>query len=457
MSYCPDCLQKQQEMDRLREENTRLKARLRYQERTAKEGFFGSATPSAQVPVKANTASPRQPGAPGGARLGHRGHGRSAIAPEKADQVILVPGAAACPDCGGALRDGRCQARSVRDIQPLRAQTLCYQLQQKYCPRCRRTVRPRAPGVFARTLLSNRLLAHAAVQHYLFGVTLGQLAVQLGVGNGTLQGAFHQLAERLEPACQTLAAAYRQAPVKHADETHWRTDGSNGYAWLFCSEKISVFRFRQTRSGQVAQEVLGRQPLAGVLVVDRYPGYNQAPCSLQYCYAHLLREVQDLAKEFPDQIEVQVFVSLFAPLLAAAMHLRGEKLPPEQFRARASDLKEQIVDWSENVASHPGVQRIQNIFREHPGRLYHWAENAQVPADNNFAERELRPLVIARKISFGSQSEKGARTRETLMSLLHTLRKRGGPTTQLFEQALSALSQDHSLAPHDALFTIDSS
>ena len=450
-------MQKQQEIDRLREENARLKARLRYQKRTTKEGFFGSSTPSAKLPVKPNTASFERYTAPGGAWPGHRGHGRQSISAEEADRVVLICGLDACPDCGGALQDKGCRQRTVLDVEPLRRQSIHYRLQQKYCPRCRRTVRARPPGVLKRHLLGNRLLAHLAVQHYLFGVTLGQLEIQLGVGDGTLHGALHQLAKRLEPACDHLVREYRQAPVKHADETGWRTDGCNGYAWLFCSEKISVFRFRQTRSGQIAREVLGDQALSGVLVVDRYHGYNRAPCQLQYCYAHLLRDVQDLEKEFPDQIEVQIFASIFAPLLAGAMKLRGRKLLPEEFRAQASDLKDRIIDWSENVAQHPGVQKIQNIFRENPTRLYHWAENAQVPADNNQAERELRPLVIARKISFGSQSEKGALTREVLMTVLHTLRKRGGDPTASFERGLNALAANDALNPYDALFKIDSS
>jgi len=450
-------LAKQQQIDRLKEENARLKGRLRYQERTAREGFFGSATPSAKLPVKPNTSPRPAPGAPGGARPGHRGHGRQSLSAEAADQVVVISGAETCPDCGGALHDKGCRARTVIDVEPLRRQTIHYQLQQKYCPRCRRTVRPSAPGVLKRHLLGNRLLAHGAVQHYLFGVTLGPLEIQLGVGNGTLQGALHHLAERLQPACEGLRQEYRQAPVKHADETGWRNDGCNGYAWLFCTKTISLFRFRQTRSGSVAQEVLGEHPLEGVLVVDRYQGYNRAPCPLQYCYAHLLREVQDLQKEFPDQVEVSVFVSIFAPLLSAAMQLRAQDLGGSEFRRQAGQLKERIIDWSENTAHHPGIQRIQNIFRDHPARLYHWAEDPQVPAENNFAERELRPLVIARKISFGSQSEKGARTREVLMSVLRTLQKRGGDTTARFERALNALAAQEALSPYDALFKIDSS
>jgi transposase len=450
-------LQKQQEIDRLREENSRLKARLRYQERTVQEGFFGSSTPSAKQPLKANTTLRETPGARGGARPGHPGHGRRSIPPEEADDLIVITPAQTCPDCGGALHDQGCRERAVLDVQPLRRKAIHYQLKQKYCPRCRRKVRPPAPGVFKKSLFGNRLLAHAAVQHYVFGVTLGQLEIQLGVRNGSLHGAMRQLAQRLEPACGPLLEEYRQGAVKHADETSWRTDGRNGYAWLFCSEKLSLFRFRQTRSGQVVEEVLGAERLGGVLVVDRYAAYNAAPCPLQYCYAHLLREVQDLEKEFPEQIEVQIFTSILAPLLAAAMQLRAQGLDPAAFAAQAGQLKERIIDWTENAASHPGVQRIQNIFRENPGRLYHWAEDPRVPAENNFAERALRPLVIARKISFGSQSQKGARTREILMTLLHTLRKRGGDTTALFAKALDQLAAQNALSPYEALFNIDSS
>jgi transposase len=109
-------------------------------------------------------------------------------------------------------------------------------------------VAARAPGVLPRNLLGNRLLAHVAVQHYVYGVTLGQLENQLRVGYGTLMGALHQLARHFAPVIERLVQDWRRAPVKHADETGWRTDGRNGYAWLFCTETVSLFRFRQSRS-----------------------------------------------------------------------------------------------------------------------------------------------------------------------------------------------------------------
>jgi hypothetical protein len=68
-------------------------------------------------------------------------------------------------------------------------------------------------------------------------------------------------------------------------------------------------------------------------------------------------------------------------------------------------------------------------------------QKAREKLDDNRAERGLRPLVIARKTSFGSQSEAGARTRETSMTALHTLRKRTTDVTAAFAQALDRLAQ----------------
>ena len=146
-----------------------------------------------------------------------------------------------------------------------------------------------------------------------------------------------------------------------------------------------------------------------------------------------------------------------APLLAQAMKLRGLGLKPKEFGLQARQTKDQIVALADAPAQHPGIQKIQNIFREKSKRLFHWARDAKVPADNNRAERELRPLVIARKISFGSQSEAGARTREVLMSVLHTLRKRTDDVTAAFARALNRLAEDDALDPYAALFKIDSS
>ncbi len=72
--------------------------------------------------------------------------------------------------------------------------------------------------------------------------------------------------------------------------------------------------------------------------------------------------------------------------------------------------------------------------------LYHWVENRSVPCENNRAERELRPTVIARKVSHGSQAEEGAKTREVLMSVMQTLKKRVADPRQKFKAVLDQIA-----------------
>jgi DNA-directed RNA polymerase subunit RPC12/RpoP len=451
LHYCPGCLRRQLQIDRLTAENARLKARLRYQERNAKEAPFGSSTPSAKLAVKPNSLEDNQK-KKGGAKVGHAGFGRTPPEPQEITRTERVMGPDRCPHCGTKLLSKGFKKRTVIEAVPARKEIVVYELEQCDCPGCRRVISAPAPGVFAKGLFGNRLLAYVAQEHYVEGATMGRLARQLGLPRGSLWGAMHQLAARLESVLKRLLQEYRRAPVKHADETGWRQDGQNGYAWLFCTLLLSLFRFRQSRSAQVAREVFGPKRLPGTLVVDRYAAYRKLLCRIQYCFAHLLREVQDLGKEFAEQSEVQRFVEKLAPLLAQAMKLRTQGRKLKEFRQQAATIKAQIVEIVQAPAQHPGIQKIQNIFRENARRLYHWTRHPSIPAENNQAERELRPLVIARKISFGSQSPQGLHTREVLMSVLHTLKKRSENPFESLTKALDALAAKPNRAPYALLF-----
>jgi transposase len=390
LNLCEGCLEKQQKIDRLEEQNQRLRQQLRRQQRKAGEGPFGSSTPSAKIPLKANT--PEQERAkPGGARLKHAGHGRRAVDAATADRIEEVCVGPSCPHCGDPLEKKGFRDRSVLDSRPMCAERILYRLERTYCRRCNKTVQARAPGVLPKTLVGNQLITQVVLLHYRHGIPLGRICEQTGVGLGTVIAILHRMAALFGGLREKLITDYRQAPVRHADETGWRTDGRSGYAWLFATPKLSLFLFRSSRSARIVREVLGEQPLGGVLVVDRYAAYNRAPCALQYCYAHLLRDVEDLGKEFPDHAEVRAFTATLIPLLSQAMHLHSQPLSNQQYSKQAKRLQQQIVDVIQQPARHLGVRQVQDIFRDNAHRLYHWVENRKVPADNNRAERELRP------------------------------------------------------------------
>ena len=455
-TICKECLQKQQKIDRLEEELRRVKAKLRYHERTAKEGPFGSSTPSSKVPLKANSLEENQ-ARKGGAKLGHPGHGRKPLDPAQSERTIPVHLPTSCPDCGTSLESRGVSRRTLLDAQPLRPEKQLLLLDVKRCPKCRRTFRAKPPGVLPKSLFTNRLLSVVAIEHYLHGRTLGQLQRQLGTGYGALINALHGLARRLQPVIPKLIREYRASFVKHADETGWRTDGRGGYTWLFCTLRLSLFRFRASRSAKVAHEVLGAKRLPGTLVVDRYGAYNKAPCAIQYCYSHLSRDIEDLQKDDPEDPEVNRFVETALPQLAAAMSLRQLTLSKRHFRKQAAALRRDIETTMNASASHPGIQHIQDLFREKSQRMYRWTLDPRIPAENNRAERELRPLVIARKVSFGSQSDAGAATREVLMSVLVTLQKRTPDPLATLTAALDTLAADPKADVYRLLFGSDTS
>jgi transposase len=450
---CAECLKKQREIDRLTAALQRLKQQLRYQERQAAEGFFGSATPSAKRPVKTNTPPPPAP-KPKGARPGHPGAGRHAFDARQAERVIEIPpvGGDRCPTCDTLLEDKGTASRAVIESHPVKAERVLYELPKRYCPRCRRTFQPRAPAVLPKSLYGNQLLATATTMHYLHGIPLGKVCDQTDLGPGSMVEIFHRVARLFVGIPDRLIQEYRQAPVKHADETGWRTHGKNGYAWLFATPHLSLFLFRQTRAASVPQQVFGKTWLPGCLVVDRYGGYNKVPCAIQYCYSHLLREVQDLEKEFPDAAEVTAFVSTVAPQLALVMGRRTQPISDAEFARQAVALKAQIIASMDAPSHHLGIRRIQEIFRANADRLYHWADDRRGPAENNLAERDLRPTVIARKVSFGSQSDAGAHTRGILMSVLHTLKKRGRDVVAHLKGVLDRLADDIHQDPWPLLF-----
>lgn len=454
INYCPGCFEKQRKIDELTEEVKRLKGKLNYLQRKEQEGYFGSSTPSSQVPVKTNAPKENQRKR-GGAKPGHPGHGRQSFDESGADRVVRVESEVGdrCPQCGGPLEDKGTESHCVIDIPPLKTERILYLLSKRYCPRCHRAYQPPTPGVLPKNLYGNQLVATTATMHYLNGIPMGRIIEQIDIGLGPLIKIFHRLAKLFADVPDRLIEPYRQSLVKHADETGWRNDGQSGYVWLFATDKISLFLFRKTRSSSVPREVFGTQPLPGTLVVDRYNAYNKAPCALQYCYSHLLREVEDIEKEFSEVEEVKTFGGVMAPLLATAMHLRCLPITDAQFYEQAAEVKAQIIEVVHTSAQHLAIRRIQEIFHDNAGRMYRWAEDRRIPADNNLAERDLRPTVIARKVSFGSQSDAGAQTRGVLMTTLHTLKKQTKTdVASALKTTLDQLAKDPSLDPFKLLF-----
>jgi transposase len=389
----------------------------------------------------------------GGGQTGHTGVGRKCFTKLGADECRKAEvEVQECETCQCKLHQHSANEREIYELERERVKKIDYEIERKRCPKCQKIVSGKVRNAFRRVSLSNKLVVEIAEQHYLLGRSLGQIVERLGLKYATVIESLQRVGEKLKPNLAGLKEIFRASVVRHADETGWRTDGGNGYAWYFGAEKVSLYLFRQTRSASVVEEVFGREKLLGVLVVDQYASYNQVPSSIQYCYAHLLRKQEDLAEEFPKNREVQAYTKEMIKQLGEAMRLRKEGLSLEQFLKKGARIKGQIFKLSQRQAKPPAVRNWQDFYLEKAARLYQWGENPKIPAENNYAEREVRKVVIARKISYGSQSEAGAETREIWTSVLASLAKReANPRAKLVE-GLNKLAADENFDIAEFLF-----
>jgi hypothetical protein len=216
---CSECVKKHEEIKRLREENKNLKDEIRRLKNKIEEGYFGASTPSSKKPFKPNPAPSTQPQSNGGAKPGHRGAGRTAVALAEAEVIKTIDTEVThCPNCEVFLDSRGVRHRTVWEIVPLKIQTVLYKLRRRRCPECHDFFQARVPDTLPKFMLNNELLTHVAIEHYLEGIPINRLSARLDLHRGTLLHDMNYLAELFHAVPERLIESYRQALVKHADE-----------------------------------------------------------------------------------------------------------------------------------------------------------------------------------------------------------------------------------------------
>lgn len=239
---------------------------------------------------------------------------------------------------------------------------------------------------------------------------------------GALVDTVGQVAARARPTVAALQAAIRASPVVHADETGWREAGRNGYVWTFSTPRTRLF-IRGSRAKGMVPQVLG-EDFGGVLVSDFYTAYTGDDGVHQYCWAHLLRDIHDLATQQPDDAALRGWAAAVRAVFATAQAgATGSRADRWRVRKQAqADLRRLCTPWLDpRVAQTPLCARMIRYLES----LFVFVTEPDVPATNNAAERSLRPLVVSRKISGGTRSARGTATKMTLASLFGTWRAQG--------------------------------
>ena len=131
----------------------------------------------------------------------------------------------------------------------------------------------------------------------------------------------------------------------------------------------------------------------------------------------------------PSQLRVAVSAQQLEPVA------KQQAVRRQQQRAYEQELMQLCAPYvGTSAPMHTLCERIERFLPE----LFVFVARPEVPAHNNLAERSVRPLVIARKISGGSRSPKGSDTRMALFSLFGTW---AAQALNPFFQCLAELSQ----------------
>jgi hypothetical protein len=176
----------------------------------------------------------------------------------------------------------------------------------------------------------------------------------------------------------------------------------------------------------VARRLVGAE-YEGVVVSDFYTAYDQLDGRHQRCWAHFLRDIHDLTEAWPDQTDLhawgEAIHALYERAVATATALAGRSVVERETAQRRFE-RELLTVCRTQAARSPQAALCQRVERAHP-ELFTFVADPVVPPTNNAAERALRPLVIARKISGGTRSAQGSQTRMVLQSLIATWDLRG--------------------------------
>ena len=248
---------------------------------------------------------------------------------------------------------------------------------------------------------------------------------QLEIGEGTAHTILNRCTELFGSSYEGIKQAIREGKHVHADETGWRVEGENWYTWGFTNPKAVLYTIENTRGHGIPQKIL--KDFKGVVVRDGYQGYDTLPNEQQICLIHLLRKTKEGAEMGKASGEIKRLHEQLKSLVTEARE-KHTKCRTKQERINLHDemqLKLGLL-WQNRTYEDKYAEIIRTWWLE---RRHHYLltflKYKDVPWENNAAERALRPMVIHRKVSGGSRSQRGAERQAINMSVIATLIKQG--------------------------------
>ena len=391
-----------------------------------------SRPPSSDPPQHGRPRRPRGERRRGG-QPGHPGSTRTLVPVEEVDEVVVLK-PEQCTYCQAPLSgdDPKPWRHQVIEIPPIKPVVTEYQWHQLVCSVCGEVTRAPWPAGVPSGTYGPRV--QATVSLYTGAYRLSKRTTQQVMdevfGVPMSVGTISQLerattAAVAAPVEEAHSYVYEQEVV-HLDETSWRQGGKRAWLWVAVTSWVTVFVVRMSRGGHVARELLG-ETFSGILVTDRYSGYNWYPVRWrQLCWAHLLRDFEAMRGRGGRSEEIGDALLAQAHQMFAWWHrVREGTLKRSSFRSYMSPLRQE-VERLLAAGSQCGVPKTEGTCRDILKRreaLWTFVQVEGVEPTNNAAERSIRPGVLWRKGSFGTQSAAGSRFVESMLTVVATLKQ----------------------------------
>lgn len=406
-----------------------------------------SLPPSAQHPHAKPSAVKSQSKKKPGGQPGHAKHERPLLPSGECDEIQIIK-PVECRRCGRKLTGCdpaplRHQVWELPEIKPVVTE---YQLHRLACPCCQETTCGQLPPGVPHSQAGPRLVALVALLMGCFKQSKRRVALFLEqvldqpCSPGWVVKLQAQATAALRPAYEELAGELPTEPVLGIDESPTKEARLKSWLWTFVASTYTVFALRTTRAATVLQELL-TETFDGVVNCDRAKMYWNIGRP-QWCWAHLKRDFQALI-DHPDHQVKRLGRDLMRPTKELFRHwarCRDGTITRRGLERLMQPIRNEIDSLLLRGVFSGNAKLIGMCEPLHDHRNWLWTflDVEGVEPTNNHSERALRPAVIWRKLSFGTQSARGSRFVETILTVVETCHRQSKSSFDYLTAAMQA-------------------
>lgn len=396
-----------------------------------------------------------------GGQVGHTPQQRAAFRPDQIDAVQQYRHES-CPQCGGPVEPLATPAQVLQQVELVTKPTLVTEHVSCTC-RCRKCrqefTQPIPPPIAESGTFGPRLTAFVAYLkgscHASYG-TIQQLLREtcgVSIASGTLVELCQKVSRSLQSSYEALLRKIPQQSSLHIDETGHRENGKLLWTWVFRAPQFTLFHIDPTRSAKVLDQILGAE-FGGTLLSDYYAAYRHylqthPRAEGQFCLAHLIRDVKFL-DTLPDEADRQFGLELLQELKALFQlwHARPLQIgtatdATKQFRAALIAQGEQVKRVAiEQAPDTKAARKLARRFRQHAVQYLRFTHEPELEPTNNAAEHAIRHVVIDRRVTQGTRSERGRTWCQRIWTTIATCRQHGSDLLSFLHRSLLAYLTD---------------